>query len=66
MYCLFLVDCKLGDYELGECSATCGILAVRSKTRQVLQKAAYGGKPCDNDTKVIENCGLMPCPGNSK
>ena len=62
----FLVDCKLGAYKLGQCSATCGISAVRSKRRQVIQKAAYGGKPCDDNTKVIENCGLLPCPGDSK
>ena len=58
----FAVDCKLGPYKLGSCSATCGINAVRTKTRQVVQKAAYGGKDCQGKMKITENCGLIPCP----
>ena len=57
----FSVDCKLGAYKLGPCSATCGLNAVRTKTRQVLQKAAHGGKDCQGKTKITENCGLLPC-----
>ena len=59
----FAVDCKLGPYKSGSCSATCGINAVRTRTRQVIQKAAYGGKDCQGKTKITENCGLLPCSG---
>ena len=58
----FEVDCKLGPYLEGSCSATCGTSAVKTKTRQVVQKAAYGGKECEGTTKITENCGLSPCP----
>ena len=46
---------------LGKCSASCGSTAFRTKTRQVIQKAAYGGKQCDK-TRITENCGLPECP----
>ena len=49
---------------LGKCSATCGSKAFRTKTRQVIQKAAYGGKQCDK-TKITENCDLDECPSKS-
>ena len=56
-----LVDCKLGEWMIGKCSATCGSKAFRTKTRQIIQKAAYGGKTCDK-TRITENCGLSECP----
>ena len=56
-----LVDCKLGEWMIGECSATCGSKAIRTKTRQVIQKEAYGGEKCAK-TRITENCGLPECP----
>ena len=57
-----IVDCELGPFKLGPCSSTCGTQAVRTKTRKVIQKAAYGGKPCDGKTRIMENCRLPACP----
>ena len=59
---IFLVDCQWGPWSETNCNATCGN-AHKNKTRQVLQKAAYGGKPCTGKSFVMEECKLKPCPG---
>ena len=57
------VDCILGQWKLGRCSAKCGANAFRNKTREIVQDATFGGKKC-NITRITEKCSLPSC--NSK
>ena len=59
------MDCKLGQWEKGPCTATCGNSAVRKVTRKVLQQALNGGKPCHGKTENTERCNILPCPGKN-
>ena len=54
----------MGDWTLGECSATCG-LGVRENTRIKLVEEAKGGICSDQYTET-EECYLQDCPGNNK
>ena len=58
-----IVDCQFSEWSLGSCNATCGLSAFRAKTREVLSRASDGGKECDGDITINENCNLKPCPG---
>ena len=60
----FLVDCKWGPWLEGKCNTTCGIGYTHS-TRQIIQKAAYGGQECTGISKLREECDLKPCPGST-
>ena len=58
-----VVDCKWGPWSDQECSATCGTSAMKTLTRKIELKAAFGGRRCIGDSTKIANCGLKPCPG---
>ena len=50
--------------ETGQkCNATCGD-AYKTKTRKIVQTAAFGGLPCKGESLITEKCQLKPCPGN--
>ena len=58
-----LVDCKLGPWEKGPCSTTCGDSSVRTLKRKVIQNASNGGKDCEGKTEMVAKCRVSPCPG---
>ena len=56
-----LVDCTWNDWELGDCSVTCGG-GTRIATRTVATNAMYGGT-CDPEFDVkVEHCNTDDCP----
>eukprot|EP01013_Petalomonas_cantuscygni_P015357 TRINITY_DN3164_c0_g1_i1.p1 TRINITY_DN3164_c0_g1~~TRINITY_DN3164_c0_g1_i1.p1 ORF type:complete len:6949 (+),score=1286.42 TRINITY_DN3164_c0_g1_i1:147-20993(+) len=54
------VDCVVGPWEQGNCSASCGEGIVYA-TRGVVTPPANGGKTCPALSKTLE-CNLQPCP----
>ena len=58
------VNCVWGEWEIGECSTTCG-LGVRENTRIKLVEEAKGGL-CNDKYTETEECYLQDCPGNNK
>lgn len=59
---LALVDCMWGNWTETKCNATCGD-AFKTKTRNIVQMAVFGGLPCKGESLVTEKCQLKPCPG---
>ena len=55
------VDCVWGNWQNGTCSKTCGDGEV-TRTRSKKVEAANGGKDCDGESVVLENCTSQPCP----
>ena len=56
-----LVDCTWNDWELGECSVTCGG-GTRVDTRTVATEEMYGGT-CDPEGDLkVEHCNTDDCP----
>ena len=51
-------DCKWGEWEVGECSKTCGG-GVQTATREKLS----GGKPCDEASTEQRECNTEKCTG---
>ena len=58
--CFLLVDCEWGEWTESKASATCGE-AFKTKTRKIIQKAAYGGKQCEGSSFKKDNVQLAPC-----
>ena len=63
-YTSWAVNCVWGEWEIGECSTTCG-LGVRENTRIKLVEEAKGGL-CNDKYTETEECYLQDCPGNNK
>lgn len=49
------VDCKLSDWTIHACNATCGE-GYQIKSRKVLQTPKNGGKPCPQKLYRVEKC----------
>ena len=62
VYCEFSVDCEWDDWQLGDCSVTCGG-GIRVDTRTKTVKEQYGGicDPMGNQRE--EPCNADDCPG---
>ena len=61
------VDCKWSDWQIGECSQSCGG-GIRTNNRSKIVEEANGGKcpgdEYDNPTIMTENCNEdVYCPG---
>ena len=56
------VHCEWDDWELGECSTTCGG-GNRTKTRKEKVSSAFGGDECDGPPSITESCNVGECPG---
>ena len=65
MVLYFLVDCQWSSWNITDCNGTCGDLVFRTKTREILTKAAFGGKECTGNSTQVEKCNVKPCPGKS-
>ena len=56
------VDCEWGNWQIGECSQTCGG-GSRINNRKIIIASAHGGKECSGPTTVTEQCNTKECPG---
>ena len=56
------VDCEWGQFEIGECSQTCGG-GMRTNTRSRIVIAEHGGAECLGLNAVEESCNNQECPG---
>ncbi|XP_055906026.1 spondin-1 [Eupeodes corollae] len=54
------VDCKVSEWVAHSCNATCGD-GVEIKTRKVLRRPKYGGKPCPKKMVRFDKC-YKRCP----
>ena len=57
-----LVDCQWAEWQIGDCSETCGD-GVRENHRVKLTEALFGGAPCEGKPKATESCNNGICPG---
>ena len=61
--CIFVaVDCQWNEWEIGECSKTCG-KGVQIDTREKLEEEQFGGEPCTGEATRQKNCNVGKCPG---
>ena len=58
------VDCEWGQFEIGECSQTCGG-GMRTNTRSHIVTAEHGGLECLGPDAVNETCNNQECPGKT-
>ena len=58
----FIVDCQWNDWNIGECSVSCGGGTKKStRSKRVVEK--YGGSSCAGNSTKEENCNGHHCPG---
>jgi hypothetical protein len=60
--CLVPIDCEWSDWQIGECSKTCGG-GSRSKSRTKKIEESNGGV-CGGDATIQEDCNTQECPRN--
>ena len=58
------VDCEWGEWELGDCSKSCGG-GIRLNYREKTVHEMFGGK-CEGYPTFEEHCNPQNCPGNTK
>ncbi|XP_021918069.1 spondin-1-like isoform X3 [Zootermopsis nevadensis] len=59
--CVQPIDCVLSEWSSWSlCSHTCGMNAMRQRTRSVATSSSGGGLPCGSRLEVIP-CELLPC-----
>ena len=56
------IDCEWGEWQIGDCSKTCG-KGSRTRTRTKIVEEANGGK-CEGGSTMQEPCDEQDCPGN--
>ena len=56
----FAVDCEWGEWQVGQCSVTCGG-GTRMNTRSKLLEEQFGGV-CFGDEVLTESCSTEACP----
>ena len=57
-----LVDCVWGEWNIGVCSNECGG-GHQINIREKIQEELFGGKPCEGEASVEEDCNMHNCPG---
>ena len=57
------VDCQWSEWSESKCTATCGVFAIKKKTRIKAHNASNGGIDCVGDYSEIVLCGYQKCPG---
>ena len=58
----YLVHCVWAEWNVGECSHSCGG-GILTKTRTPKQDAQNGGDDCDGQRSITESCNDQECPG---
>ena len=59
---IFIVNCEWTDWQIGQCSVTCGG-GTRRNTRSKKVEEKNGGM-CTGDLTAQEDCNDQSCPGN--
>ena len=62
IYIFVAVDCQWNEWEIGECSKTCG-KGVQIDTREKLEEEQFGGEPCTGEATRQKDCNVGKCPG---
>ena len=57
-----IVNCKWGEWVLGDCSVDCGG-GIQHNYREKIQEELFGGT-CEGEASGKEGCKEDPCPGN--
>ena len=57
------MDCQWGEWTEQPCTATCGVFAIKRKTRIKAQEAVRGGVDCQGESVKLESCNHQKCPG---
>ena len=60
----FVVDCEWNDWNIGECSVSCGG-GKKTSTRSKRVVERYGGSSCVGNSTKEENCNEHNCPGRT-
>ena len=60
---MFLVDCVWDEWEIGECSKSCGG-GNRTNVRIPKVEAKHGGEECQGESETTEECNTLSCPGS--
>ena len=59
------MDCKWSEWQIGNCSMTCGPEGTRTNTRTKTVKEKNGGKKCEGEATKEESCNTeVKCSGN--
>lgn len=58
--CPMSIDCEVGEWTEGECSATCGE-GTAEWIRHVIRTPEGGGQPCPSPMTKLEACNQSPC-----
>ena len=58
----YAVHCVWDDWNIGDCSETCGE-GTRNNTRTHKVAAKFGGRECNGSASAIEKCTEKECPG---
>lgn len=54
-------DCKMGEWsDWMDCIVTCGS-GEQSRSRNIVQRAEFGGKACNDELTIVRECNLKPC-----
>ena len=56
------VDCEWDEWQIGECSKSCGI-GIRTDVRKIKTNSSNGGKDCQGLSIIEDNCNVEECPG---
>ena len=59
------VDCEWDEWEVGECSKSCGG-GTRTNSRKPSIDAEHGGEDCSGSSIVSESCNVQECPGTKE
>ena len=57
------VHCEWTDWNVGDCSTSCGN-GTRTNNRTTKISAAHGGKECEGSHHAEEICHVKECPGS--
>jgi hypothetical protein len=69
---LFTIDvpqtplCTWSDWKEHPCTSTCGVFAIRMKTRKKVKGSKNSTVDCKGPSMKIESCNYQKCPGNSQ
>ena len=62
---IFVVDCEWNEWVIGECSEECGD-GTQTMTRTIKANEEFGGKPCEGEASIEEQCFIKECARKDK
>ena len=58
------LNCEWDDWQIGECSKTCGG-GSRTNSREKKVEEVNGGKECAGSSTFTESCNIQECSGSN-